>query len=204
MSARAVVRIQAKPAPGFPRVAKELRSLSGETVGRIGWSGTRAVAFHLGVSMRVVSIHLHPPVGGRSMVAAMACEVVEDRGIVGNRRYFAKRRSNGEWSRRQVTLIEREQLASHAASLGLPGFDPGVVRSNLETEGIELVPLVGRRLEIGTAVLEITAPRDPCAKMDAIVPGLRRLMEANRQGVLARVVRSGAFLVGDPIRILPA
>lgn len=159
--------------------------------------------FHDRVPMRVASIHLHPPVGGQPMVTKDACEAVENRGIAGNRRYFAKKRSNGDWSRRQVTLIEREQIADHAAALGLSGFAPGIVRSNLETQGIELVPLVGRRLEIGTAILEITGPRDPCAKMDAIAPGLRRRMEEDRQGVLARVVRSGTIRAGDPIRVLP-
>ena len=46
------------------------------------------------------------------------------------------------------------------------------------------------------------APRDPCAKMDAICQGLRARMMDQRQGVLAEVVRSGAVRVGDAILIL--
>jgi MOSC domain-containing protein YiiM len=136
------------------------------------------------------------------MVSTEGCEAVENRGIAGNDRYFSRKGRSGEWSRRQVTLIEREQIAAHADALGLSELAPGAVRANLETEGIELVPLVGRRLEVGAAILEITGPRDPCAKMDEIAPGLRRLMEEDRQGVLARVVRSGTIRAGDPIRLL--
>jgi len=35
--------------------------------------------------------------------------------------------------------------------------------------------------------------------MDAICQGLRDLMENDRQGVLAQVVKSGTIRVGDPI-----
>jgi MOSC domain-containing protein YiiM len=38
--------------------------------------------------------------------------------------------------------------------------------------------------------------------MDAICPGLRKLMEPDRQGVLAQVVRSGRIRTGDAIRVL--
>jgi MOSC domain-containing protein YiiM len=131
-------------------------------------------------------------------------EVVAQMGILGNRRYYGRKGRDGVPTKRQVSLIEREQVAEHAAALGLPRLSPGAVRSNIETVGVELVPLVGRRIEIGTAILEVAAPRDPCAKMDAVVHGLRERMLQDRQGVLARVVRSGAIRRGDPVRVLPA
>ena len=52
-----------------------------------------------------------------------------------------------------MTLIEREQIAEHAAALGLPSIPPGAVRSNIETTGIKLISLLGREVEIGGAVL---------------------------------------------------
>jgi MOSC domain-containing protein YiiM len=99
-----------------------------------------------------------------------------------------------------VTLIEREQIAEHAAALGLQSIPAGAVRSNIETAGINLIALLGRQVEIGEAVLLPYAPRDPCAKMDAICQGLRQRMMDQRQGVVAEVVRSGKIRVGDSIR----
>lgn len=136
------------------------------------------------------------------MVPVASLDLVEQKGIAGNGRYFDRKGRDGQPTRRQVTLIEREQIAEHTAALGLETISPGAVRSNIETEGIELVALIGRRVEIGTAVLELAAPRDPCEKMDAICQGLRDLMAPQKQGVLARVLRSGTVRVGDPIHVV--
>ncbi len=130
-------------------------------------------------------------------------EVVEQKGIRGNPRKFGVRsRSTGQPSKRQVTLIEREQIAEHAATLGLQTIAPGVVRSNIETTGIDLVALIGKQVQIGEAILYFYEGRTPCHKMDLICQGLRRLMENNRQGVLAQVIRSGLIKVGDSIQPL--
>jgi MOSC domain-containing protein YiiM len=156
------------------------------------------------MNARVASLHLHPSEAGEPLRSVTTFEVVEQKGIAGNPRYFARKGRDGQPTKRQVTLIEREQIAEHAAALGLETIPPGVVRSNIETEGIELVPLAGRQIEIGTAVLEIAGPRDPCSKMDAICQGLRERMMQDRQGVLARVIRSGTIRAGDAIRVLPS
>jgi MOSC domain-containing protein YiiM len=151
---------------------------------------------------QVVSLHLHPPDPADPMQNVEIIEVVQSQGILNEPRYFGKvSRDTGRPSRRQVTLIEREQIAEHAATLGLQSIPQGAARSNIETSGIDLVSLVGREIEIGDAVLLLYAPRDPCAKMDAICNGLRELMMDNRQGVLAEVVRSGKIRVGARIKV---
>jgi MOSC domain-containing protein YiiM len=148
----------------------------------------------------VASLHLHPAEPGTSLQAVEVVELVADRGIVGDTRYFGRLSSQtGQPTRRQVTLIEREQIGEHAAALGLPSIAPGAVRSNIETTGINLISHLGREVEIGSAVLLLHSPRDPCAKMDAICQGLRARMMDSRQGVLAEVVRSGTIRVGDAI-----
>jgi MOSC domain-containing protein YiiM len=130
-------------------------------------------------------------------------ELVQDKGIQGDVRYFGRPgKSPEEPFRRQVSLIEREQIAQHAASLGLTSIPPGAVRSNIETTGLNLVSLVGREVEVGEALLFLYAPRDPCAKMDAICQGLRQRMMQGKQGVMAQVRRSGKVRVGDPIRLI--
>jgi len=150
---------------------------------------------------RVASLHLHPTEPGARLQVVESMQVVEARGILGDTRYFDRlSRDTGKVTRRQVSLIEREQIAEHAAALGLPAIAPGAVRANIETLGIDLVALVGRELQVGEAVLRFYAPRDPCAKMDAICQGLRNLMMNDRQGVMAEVVRSGTIRVGDPLQ----
>ena len=154
------------------------------------------------LSGRVASLHLHPAEPGTPLHATDAVELVAGRGIQGDTRYFGRlSRDNGQPTRRQVTLIEREQVAEHAATLGLPSIAPGAVRSNIETTGINLISLLGREVEIGGALLLLHSPRDPCAKMDALCQGLRALMMDRRQGVLAEVLRSGTIRVGDAIRL---
>ena len=152
---------------------------------------------------RVASLHLHPDEGGEPLRPVESLELVEQKGIAGNKRYFNRKGRDGQPTKRQVTLMEREQIAEHAAALGMETIEPGVVRSNIETEGIALVALIGKQVEVGTALLEFAAPRDPCAKMDAICQGLRELMLPQKQGVLARVIRSGTVRVGDAVRVLP-
>ena len=127
-------------------------------------------------------------------------EVIAGQGIVDDTRYFGRRsRSTGQPSRRQISLIEREQIAEHAATLGLQSIAPGAVRSNIETIGLDLQSVVGQRVQIGEVLLRIYEPRDPCARMDAICAGLREVMRNRRQGVMAEVVRSGKIRVGDAI-----
>ena len=148
----------------------------------------------------VVSLHLHPPESGAPLQAVESVELVASKGIAGDTRYFGRlSRDTGQPTRRQVTLIEREQIAEHAVALGLTSIAPGAVRSNIETSGINLIALLGRQIEIGEAVLRLYAPRDPCAKMDAISQGLRERMMNQRQGVLAEVLRSGTIRAGDRI-----
>ena len=129
-------------------------------------------------------------------------DVEADCGIVQDTRYFRRPSPLGRPSKRQITLIEREQIAEHARSLARRLFAPGAVRSNIETEGIRLAALVGAVLQVGNAQILVTGPRDPCEKMDAIAPGLRRLMNYGKQGVLGRVLKSGTIRVGDNITIL--
>ena len=136
------------------------------------------------------------------MLAVGQITLVEGKGIVEDVRYFDRKNREGKPRKRQVTLIEREQIGEHAAVLGLPGIAPGKVRSNIETDGISLTDCIGKQLQIGEAVLLIYEPRTPCAQMDAVAPGLRELMKNNRQGVLAQVIRSGTVRLGDSIRLL--
>lgn len=95
-------------------------------------------------------------------------------------------------SSRQVLLMAEEDCARF-------GLSPGEVRENIVTRGIDLASLVpGTRLRVGSAVLEITKPCEPCAFIDSLRPGLRARI-GNRRGMLARVSASGEVRLGDPV-----
>ena len=152
---------------------------------------------------RVASLHLHPEKAGDPLRTVEQIEVVAQKGILGNPRKFGViSRATGQPSKRQVTLIEREQIAEHAVALGLQTIPPGAVRSNIETLGINLIELIGREIQLGEAILLFYEARTPCEKMDRICAGLRALMENDKQGVLAQVIRSGTIRVGDAVRPL--
>ncbi len=150
---------------------------------------------------RVASLHQHPPQPGAPLQSVDSIEVIAEQGIAGEPRYFGRvNQTTGKPSRRQITLIEREQISGHAAALGLKTIPPGAVRANVETLGVSLAAYVGQQIEIGNALLSIYEMRSPCRKMCAVCTGLRALMENQRQGVLAEVIRSGRICVNDPIR----
>ena len=137
------------------------------------------------------------------MQAVTRIRLEAEKGIVENTRYYARTsRNTGKPSKRQVSLVGREQLAEHAAVLGLKTIAPGEARANIETIGVDLASLVGKRVQVGEAVLLFYEPRTPCEKMDSICQGLRKLMENGRQGVMAQVVRSGSISVGATIQVL--
>ena len=149
---------------------------------------------------KVVYLHLHPAEPGKPLLSVDTIKVVEGKGIQGNHRKFNRlSKRTGQSTKRQVSLIEREQLAEHSLAMGHPGFAPGDVRSNIETTGINLVDHIGQRVQIGGAILFLYEPRKPCHKMDALARGLRERMKNNRQGVMAEVVQSGEIKVGDVI-----
>jgi MOSC domain-containing protein YiiM len=146
----------------------------------------------------VASLHIHPPKPGDPLLSVPEFNVVADKGILEDKRYFG-RINYGKPGKRQVTLIEREVVDQHAAALAAD-FDPGDVRSNIETSGIDLIALIGQEVQVGESILLLIEPRTPCHKMDALAPGLRALMENSRQGIIARVIKSGRIRPGDTIQ----
>ena len=150
----------------------------------------------------VVSLHIHGDTSGIAMIHLNELHLVAGKGIEQDRRYFDRsNHKTGRPYRRQVTLVERETIAEHAAVLGLPSIPPGVVRSNIETEGASLGNWLGQDVQVGTAVVRFYEKRTPCGQMDAICSGLRKLMKNGRQGVLAEVIQSGIVRVGDVVAL---
>jgi MOSC domain-containing protein YiiM len=85
---------------------------------------------------------------------------------------------------------------------------PGTFGENLTTSGIDLNGShIGDRWHVGTAVLEVSQPRQPCFKLgmrmgDEHFPG--RFEAAGRPGTYLRVIEAGAIRTGDAIVVEPA
>src|SRR5437868_14479939 len=96
----------------------------------------------------VASLHVHPGTVGQPLIEIEEFNLVAEKGIREDPRYFG-RVNNGKPARRQVTLIEREVIQRHAATLGAADLEPGDVRSNIETTGLDLVSLIGKAINVG-------------------------------------------------------
>ena len=77
---------------------------------------------------------------------------------------------------------------------------------NLRTSGVDLTGAVlGERWRIGAVLVEVTAPRTPCAKLRAHwgVPRLiKRFTEHGASGAYLRVLETGDLGAGDPIEVV--
>ena len=101
---------------------------------------------------------------------------------------------------RQVTVVFREGWDAACRELGaeLPWITR---RANLLVEGVA-VPGEGKRLVIGSLVLEVTQETQPCQVMEAAHRGLRAALTPDwRGGVCCRVVQGGTIRVGDRVEV---
>jgi MOSC domain-containing protein YiiM len=99
--------------------------------------------------------------------------------------------------RRQILLMSRETL--NALQL-----KPGDVFENAVVEGFDVMQLAqGQKLSLGTAVVEVTIPCQPCVRMDRIRPGLREAIQS-RRGMFVKVITPGEVQVGDAVKPEPS
>jgi MOSC domain-containing protein YiiM len=94
--------------------------------------------------------------------------------------------------KRQVLLMDIETL--RAVEL-----EPGMVRENITTEGLDVNALkVGQKLRVGEVELEVSLVCEPCEEIEKLRAGLQQKM-MGRRGMLCRVLRGGMVKSGDPI-----
>lgn len=97
--------------------------------------------------------------------------------------------------KRQVLLVDQETLDALE-------LDPGMIRENITTEGLNVNGLKeGESLRVGEAQLEVTMVCTPCGQMDDLRPGLRKEIRG-RRGMLCRIVKGGFIRQGDNIEKL--
>jgi len=136
----------------------------------------------------VVALHLSK--GSRApLVAVPRVSAVLETGLEGDRHAKPK-------SRRQVLLVEQEVLDEF-------GLEPGAIREQVTVRGLDLGHLVlGARIRVGEAVLDVAGPCDPCARMDEVKSGLQKAL-VGRRGRFVRVIQAGSFAVGDTLHLEP-
>jgi MOSC domain-containing protein YiiM len=134
------------------------------------------------------------PVTGRVAVRTLGL----DGDVQVNRRYHG-----GEGQ--AVYAYAQEDADWWAAELDRE-LPPGRFGENVRTAGLDLTGAVlGERWRVGTALLEVTDCRIPCANFERFwgVPQLvRRFTAKGASGAYLRVVEAGEIGAGDPVEIV--
>ncbi len=153
------------------------------------------------------------PRGGESSIDKWPVERVEVRdpgpkrgglgsGVVGDD--VSSRKHHGG-SRQAVYAFAREELDWWGTGLGRTLPD-GMFGENLTTSGLDVdASVVGERWRVGSALLEVTGPRIPCATFAAWIGErgwVRRFTERGRTGAYLAVVEPGSIAVGDLVQVV--
>ncbi len=106
-----------------------------------------------------------------------------------------------------VYLYSLEDYAWWSAELGreiVPStFGENITLSSFGTDQLK----VGDRFQINDVLIEVTAPRIPCAKLAAKMedPGfVKRFVQAQRPGAYGRVLQAGVVQVDEFVKFMPA
>lgn len=139
--------------------------------------------------MRLLWIGLRP---GRDqpIIEPQTADLRVGSGISGDRFKPAK------GSKREVTLLLTRQVETISAEIG-QAVSFAMLRRNLviEAEVDQLGP--SQRFQLGDAVIEITGPCPPCARMREKLGDLGFRAMRGRGGYTARVIKEGRIQIND-------
>ncbi len=100
------------------------------------------------------------------------------------------------WEAQRLAVLKRDEP--------LP---PGSIGENLTLQGVlESDVWIGDRLHIGSALLEVTEPRQPCYKFNAKMGfnhAVKTMVQAGNTGFYLRVIETGELAAGDAITLVP-
>jgi MOSC domain-containing protein YiiM len=125
-------------------------------------------------------------------------------GLIGDRQSDSRHHGGAECA---VYLYADEDAARWADELGRD-IPPGLFGENLRTTGVDVSgAVVGQRMRIGRAglVVEVTAPRNPCATFARRMGEprwVRRFTEGRAPGAYLRVLTPGTVAVGDEVEVM--
>ena len=132
------------------------------------------------------------PVRSQAVVIQDSLEMSPLEGVIGD---------HGKSSRRQVSLLDEAAWRAACAELDVE-LEWTTRRSNVLVSNLDLQALVGRKIQLGSAVVEVIGEVVPCHVMDAAKQGLKAALKPQwRGGVYGRVIESGQVHMGDKITI---
>ena len=138
-------------------------------------------------------VEIRKPQDRYARVAVERTRLVEFQGIEGD--------AKGSSGDRQLNIMLAEMLAE----LALEGFQtaPGAMGEQIVVAGLDPASLVvGARMKLGAAIIEIGIPRTGCARFE-MIQGKPKQAAKGRLGVMARVIKGGEISVGDLVEIMP-
>ncbi len=135
------------------------------------------------------------PVREGQMRQVSEVEAIAGQGLKGDRYATGEGSFNrGKQGNRQVTLINGLFFEGS-------GFEYVDSRRNIVTMDVELMWLIGREFDIGTARFRGVKYCDPCLKPSTLSGKKQSFKEAffDRGGLVAEVIRSGLIKPGDSV-----
>jgi len=104
-----------------------------------------------------------------------------------------------------VYAYASEDYAWWSGELGRE-LGPGAFGENLTTSGIAIAEArIGERWRVGSALLEVSEPRQPCSTLGAKMGDqrfVRRFAKALRLGTYMRIIEPGVVAAGDAIDVV--
>jgi MOSC domain-containing protein YiiM len=158
-----------------------------------------------------VNVGLPRPHGesrGHTVMSAIGKEPVDGRVRVEGEQVEGDRQTDRRYHGgpdQAVYAYAREDADWWASELGRE-ITPGLFGENLTTAGVDPNrAVIGERWQIAEVLLEVTAPRIPCAKLGRVFPGtgiVRRFAAAGRPGAYLRILEPGTIGAGDTIDVV--
>ncbi len=103
---------------------------------------------------------------------------------------------------RQVTVLSSEVWLQVCAEMGIE-MPWTTRRANLLIEGISLAHTTGKKIKIGSCILEITGELEPCNRMDEQFEGLTKTLTPDwRGGVTCRLLEEGIVHLNDKAELI--
>src|SRR3989344_7631165 len=134
-------------------------------------------------------------VAGGPMQEVSSAEAVAGQGLKGDRYATGEGSFNkGRQGNRQVTLM-------NAIFFDGSGFEFKDSRRNIFVQGVELMWLIGREFQVGTARFRGVKYCDPCTRPSKLSGKQKSFKEAffDRGGLIAEVIEGGVIKTGDSV-----
>lgn len=102
---------------------------------------------------------------------------------------------------------DAHRSASRKRGVAEAALAPGAMGENLTLTGLlETEVWIGDRLQVGSALLQVSEPRNPCFKFNVKIGlphGAKLMVQSGFSGFYLRVVEAGSIVAGDAIELLP-